>query len=103
MKLYHFCAMSQGESAGCLSYTGGTLKSDADFSDAEQYTKLKRQIIEYINSNGGNVTEIALLSLTLLGEVTPNAKVVGLDASAACGESHTNAGLAGTDNERNER
>lgn len=72
MKLYHFCAMRQGESAGCLSYTDGTLNSDADFGDSEQYAKLKRQIVEYINSNGGNATEVVLLSLTRLGEVTPN-------------------------------
>ena len=72
MRLYHFCAMRQEDSAGVLSYTDGTITSSADFGDAEQYAKLKRQIIEYINANGGSATEVVLLSLTLLGEATPN-------------------------------
>lgn len=90
MKLYHFCAMRQGESAGCLSYTDGTIKSDANFGGAEEYAKLKRQIVEYINSTGGRATEVVLLSLTLLGEVTPNVDVTGAEpASSAerpCGQ-----------------
>jgi hypothetical protein len=72
MNLYHFCAMRQGESAGVLSYADGTVSSSGNFADAEEYVKLKRAIVKYINANGGHATEVVLLSLTLIGEVPAN-------------------------------
>ena len=72
MKLYHFCAMRQGSGNGVLSYTDGTVQSDANFADAERYAALKRDITDLMDTKCDGATNVVLLSLTLIGEVTPN-------------------------------
>lgn len=78
MKLYHFCAMRQGDKPGVLSYSDGTITSSADLSNPEQYRELKKKITEFMDEANNGTTEVILLSLTLLGAVTPNAKNEGL-------------------------
>lgn len=80
MKLYHFCAMRQGAGRGVLSYTDGTIQSAANFADAEQYTALKREIADLMNTKGEGATDVVLLSLTLIGDETPNAALRGGEA-----------------------
>ena len=72
MKLYHFCAMRQGDGFGVISYTDGIITSLADFSDQEQYIGLKQQISELMDKKSKGISTVILLSLTLIGEVTPN-------------------------------
>lgn len=73
MKLYHFCSVRQGDSPGVLSFTDGIITSNADLGDPEQYSGLKQLIVEHlIATYGAREVEIALLSLTPLGEATPD-------------------------------
>lgn len=93
MKLYHFCAMRQGEKPGVLSYSDGTITSSADLSNLEQYRELKKKITEFMDEANNGTTEVILLSLTILGEVTPNLEVTGLPQPDA--GSDTNAARCG--------
>lgn len=65
-KLYHFCALNQLNN-GCIVYTDGTVTSDADLSNYDEYSELKRYIesgMEKLDRPG-----IVLQSLTVIGEV----------------------------------
>lgn len=67
MKLYHFCAMRQGRIAGELSYFDGTVTTNADLGNADQYRGLKREISSYMDGHKG-IEGLIVLSLTLLGD-----------------------------------
>lgn len=71
MKLYHFCAMRQGDQPGTLSYFDGTVTADVDLGDAAQYQRLKREIGEKFDTQAKGAEGLILLSLTRIGE-TPN-------------------------------
>lgn len=77
MRLYHFCAMRQGEMPGVLSYSDGTITSSADLSKPEQYRELKKKITEFMDESSTGTKEVILLSLTIIGEVTPNNQAQG--------------------------
>lgn len=72
MKLYHYCSMRQGAVPGVLTYSSGTISSDANLAQPEQYKRLKDTITAKMDVDTRGGSEVVILSLTVIGEVTPN-------------------------------
>jgi hypothetical protein len=68
MKVYHFCAMSQRDDMASLNYIDGVISSNAKLSNPDEYAELKKLIGEKMNPARTDLSRIALLSLTVIGE-----------------------------------
>lgn len=65
MKLYHFCCMSQNPDKS-LHYFSGTVSTDADMSDKEQYDNFVHNIAQAMEPKQER-EDIVLMTLSIIG------------------------------------
>lgn len=71
LRLYHYCSMRQSIHPGVLSYSSGTISSNADLSRTEEYLRLRDAISKKMDEGSTGGGDIVILSLTVIGEITP--------------------------------